>query len=137
MVEIWQADAQGIYNHPADPRHAQADPHFHGFGRSGTADGGRFWFKTIKPGPVPWDEERHQAPHITVIIFARGLLVHTMTRLYFPDESANAQDPILNNIEDPERRQTLIATRDDTEGTPTYRFDIHLQGAQETVFFEL
>lgn len=136
LVEIWQADAQGIYNHPADPRREQADPHFQGFGRCGSDDDGNFSFKTIKPGPVPFNSERDQAPHLNVRVFSRGMLLHAVTRLYFSDEAANASDPVLNSIDDRERRKTLIAIRDDSEGTPTYRFDIHLQGERETVFFE-
>src|SRR6187402_3275676 len=72
MIEIWQADAHGIFNHPADPRHKSADPFFRGFGRSETGRDGKFWFKTIKPGQVPWDELQAQAPHISVRVFARG-----------------------------------------------------------------
>jgi protocatechuate 3,4-dioxygenase alpha subunit len=135
MVEIWQADAQGIFNHPLDPRHQQADPFFRGFGRSGTVEGGKFWFKTIKPGSVPWDKWQHQAPHITIRVFARGMLIHAVTRLYFSDESANQTDPVLTSIEEPARRQTLIARREESEDLPCYRFDICLQGERETVFF--
>lgn len=135
LVEIWQADAQGIYNHPADPRRAQADQHFQGFGRSDTADAGSYRFKTIKPGPVPADDEPVQAPHINVRVFARGMLVHVVTRLYFSDEEANENDPVLNTVA-AERRSTLIAEREESEDLPRYRFDIHLQGEQETVFFD-
>lgn len=135
LVEIWQADAQGIFDHPADPRREQADEHFRGFGRSDTAGDGTFWFKTVKPGPVPWDEETMQAPHINVCVFARGMLIHAVTRLYFSDESANERDPVLSAV-DAERRPTLIARRVESEDLPTYRLDIHLQGEQETVFFD-
>jgi protocatechuate 3,4-dioxygenase alpha subunit len=135
LVEIWQADAQGIYRHPADPRHAKADPHFVGFGRSDTVDDGQFWFKTIKPGCVPWDDQQDQAPHIDVRVFARGMLTHAITRLYFSDESANEADPVLNLIEDPLRWQTLIASLLESEDLPTYCFNIVLQGDLETVFF--
>jgi protocatechuate 3,4-dioxygenase, alpha subunit len=134
MVEIWQADAGGVFNHPADPRKAQADPFFRGFGRSATDKEGKFWFKTVKPGPVPWNDQQNQAPHLNVRLFARGMLIHALTRLYFSDESANQTDPVLNSV-DPERRQTLIATREDSEDLPCYCFDIHLQGERETVFF--
>jgi protocatechuate 3,4-dioxygenase, alpha subunit len=136
LVEVWQADAQGIYNHPADPRHGQADPHFRGFGRCSTDDEGNFSFKTIKPGSVAWDDQQQQAPHLSVRVFARGMLLHALTRLYFSDESSNQADPVLNSIADPERRQTLIALGHDLDGTPAYRFDIHLQGERETTFFE-
>lgn len=134
LVEIWQADAQGIYNHPADPQHEKADKSFRGFGRSATTEDGNFLFKTIKPGVVAWDDQQDQARHANVRVFARGMLIHAVTRLYFSDESANQTDPVLNSV-DPERRQTLIAKREKSEDLPTYRFDIHLQGERETVFF--
>jgi protocatechuate 3,4-dioxygenase alpha subunit len=133
LVEIWQADAYGFFNHPADPNQAKADRYFHGFGRSGTVEGGRFWFKTIKPGPIPGPDQ--QAPHVNVRVFARGMLIHAVTRLYFSDESANEHDPVLNSV-NPKRRQTLIAVRQESEDLPTYRFDIHLQSERETVFFD-
>lgn len=136
LLEIWQADANGCYNHPDDPRHAQADPHFRGFGRADTVDDGKFAIQTIKPGPVPFDGERVQAPHINVRIFSRGLLTHAYTRIYFSDEEeANAADPVLNLV-DPERRHTLIARRQEQGGAPVYVFDIKLQGRDETVFFD-
>ncbi len=135
LLEIWQADAQGFFNHPADPHNNQADRHFHGFGRTGTVNAGRFEFKTVKPGPVSGRDGQLQPPYINVRIFSRGMLIHTYTRLYFSDENANANDTILNSIR-PDRRGTLIATCEETNDLPTYRFDIHLQGEQETVFFE-
>jgi protocatechuate 3,4-dioxygenase alpha subunit len=134
LVEIWQADAQGIFNHPADPRHAAADPHFRGFGRSQTP-GGRYHFQTVKPGPVPWDEQQEQAPHLLVRLFARGMLTHATTRLYFSDEADNAHDPVLQSV-DPGRRQALIAMLDPHKLPPTYRLDFQLQGAEETPFFD-
>jgi len=134
MLEIWQADAAGIYRHPADPRHTQADPHFTGFGRCGTANAGRFSFKTIKPGGVAWDTEQSQAPHISVRLFSRGIITHAVTRLYFPDELSNASDPVLSTL-DPRRRRTLIASREETAELPTYAFNIVLQGELETAFF--
>lgn len=135
MIEIWQADSQGIFNHPADLRCAQADPNFRHFGRCNTLNAGQFLFRTVKPGCVPFDSSQMQAPHINVRVFARGMLVHAVTRLYFPDESANHTDPILNSI-DLDRRETLIAQRDGTKGESIYRFDIVLQGSNETVFFD-
>ena len=97
MVEIWQADAEGHFNHPADPNHTQADPNFKGFGRADTVKAGAFTFKTIKPGIVNYDEQP-QAPHINVRVFARGMLIHAYTRLYFSDEAAaNRDDPILES----------------------------------------
>lgn len=135
MIEIWQADAQGYFNHPADPQHAKADKKFRGFGRADTVDAGNFLFKTVKPGPVAWDDEQNQAPHVNVRVFSRGMLIHAYTRLYFSDESGNETDPLLNSIDDPQRRQTLIATLEKSDDLPTYRFDIILQGDGETVFF--
>lgn len=133
MIEIWQADAQGIYSHHQDPRHEQADPAFRGFGRAENRDGGVFTFHTIKPGRVPAPQGGEQSPHINVRVFARGMLVHAITRLYFSDED-NMSDPILQLV-DPDRRKTLIATWEAGHGLPTYRFDIVLQGEGETVFF--
>ena len=130
LVEIWQADANGIFNHSSDPLREQADPHFRGFGRSETSRAGVFTFETIKPGGRDGN-----APYINVHVFARGMLLHTMTRIYFEDEAANAADPVLSSI-DIGRRQTLIASREESDGIPTYRFDIHLQGENETVFFD-
>jgi protocatechuate 3,4-dioxygenase alpha subunit len=136
MVEIWQADAAGIFNHPDDPRHGDVDKHFRGFGRAGTSNREReYRFKTVKPGPVPGPDGSMQAPHVNLRVFARGVLVHLITRAYFSDESANARDPLLCCITDPERRQTLIAVREAVQDAPTYRLDIHLQGDRETIFF--
>lgn len=129
MVEIWQPDANGIYNHPADPLHEQADPHFRGFGRAENWEEGVYEFQTIKPG-----SRDGQAPYINVHVFARGMLIHAMTRIYFADEPANTADPILNSI-DSARRDTLIASLEESSDIPTYRFDIHMQGDQETAFF--
>lgn len=132
MIEIWQADAQGRYAHPADPRGSNAD--FRGFGRFGTGTDpqNRFIFETVKPGLVG----DGQAPHINVIVFMRGMLVHAFTRLYFSDEvSANAADPALSSVP-ADRRGTLIAERHDGPTGTVYRFDIRMQGDSETVFFD-
>jgi protocatechuate 3,4-dioxygenase alpha subunit len=130
MIEIWQPDANGIFNHEADPQQAQADPHFHGFGRAENRSGGVYEFHTIKPGGRDGD-----APFINVYVFARGILRHALTRIYFADEPANANDPVLAEI-DAGRRPTLIATPENGGDPTVYRFDIHLQGERETVFFE-
>jgi protocatechuate 3,4-dioxygenase, alpha subunit len=132
MIELWQADEQGRYAHPADPRSSNAA--FKGFGRTGTGTDpqSRFIFETIKPGSV----DGAQAPHINVIVFARGMLLHAFTRLYFSDEAAaNARDAVLASVPE-NRRHTLMAKRDD-KAPALYRFDIHLQGAEETVFFDV
>ncbi|MEZ4608112.1 MAG: protocatechuate 3,4-dioxygenase subunit alpha, partial [Deinococcales bacterium] len=103
MLEIWQPDSQGIFNHPQDPRHAQADPHFNGFGRSDTRHDGGYLFHTIKPGAI----SPELAPYINVRLFSRGLLIHAISRFYFADETSNAHDPLLNSL-DATRRNTLI-----------------------------
>jgi protocatechuate 3,4-dioxygenase, alpha subunit len=133
MVEIWQANRVGRYNHPADGREdVPLDEGFSGFGRTGTDANGAFSFLTVKPGPVPGPDGKAQAPHVMVSVFARGLLKSLMTRIYFPDEEeANAVDPVLSSIEDREFRETLIA-RD--EGG-VLRFDVYLQGENQTAFF--
>jgi protocatechuate 3,4-dioxygenase alpha subunit len=136
MVEIWQANALGRYNHPADQGTAALDATFLGSGRSGTDEEGSYWFETIIPGRVPFDRERLQAPHICITIFSRGLLNHLATRMYFEDEPANAKDPILQYVPE-ERRSTLLAKREEREGNVIYRFDIIMQGVGETVFFNL
>jgi protocatechuate 3,4-dioxygenase, alpha subunit len=125
MIEIWQADAAGAY-----PRSGSS---FRGFGRSGTDAEGLFRFVTVKPGATPGPDGRLQAPHLNVTVFARGLLRHLVTRMYFPDEEeGNASDPILNLIEDPAVRSTLVAR---TREGGVLQFDIRLQGEGETVFF--
>ncbi len=133
MIEIWQADPQGRYAHPADPRGGNIA--FKGFGRCGTGTDpeNRFIFDSVKPGAV----DEAQAPHVNVIVFMRGLLSHLYTRIYFADEAdANAKDPVLQSVP-AERRDTLIAAREESGGTVVYRFDIHMQGDRETVFFDV
>ena len=136
LLEIWQADANGFYDHPDDPHRENADPNFRGFGRADTVADGLFTFRTIKPGPVPFDSRRLQAPHINVRIFSRGMLTHAYTRFYFSDEvEANENDQILN-IVDPDRRHTLILQLQPDSDPPVYVLDIKLQGKDETVFFD-
>ncbi len=138
LVEIWQADADGLYNSPEEKR-GKADPHFVGWGRQPT-DGstGEYRFETVKPGRVPYKDGRLMAPHITVWIVARGINIGLHTRLYFGDEAAaNAECPVLARIEHKVRLATLIAARGEENGMPTYTFDIHLQGDKETVFFDI
>jgi protocatechuate 3,4-dioxygenase, alpha subunit len=133
MLEVWQADGQGRYAHPADGR-ALSSNSFRGFGRVATDADGGFFVATIKPGQVPGPGGRLQAPHINVGLFARGLLKRLFTRIYFADEPANAADPILALVP-AERRATLMA-RPDPAQPRLWRFDINLQGRNETVFFE-
>ncbi|WP_208246741.1 protocatechuate 3,4-dioxygenase subunit alpha (plasmid) [Rhizobium sp. T1470] len=134
VIEIWQADSAGLYDSPSDMR-GTADPNFSGWGRCATrADDGVFVFDTIKPGRVPFKDGRKMAPHITFWIVARGINIGLHTRMYFPEETeANKTDPLLMRIEQKERVDTLIATR---EGS-TYTFDIRLQGDRETVFLDI
>ena len=136
LVEIWQANAHGRYRHPLDAGPAPLDPHFSGFGRCPTDSSGGFSFETTKPGAVADSEGRVQAPHVNVTVFARGMLVHAFTRMYFSDEARNADDAVLRSV-DPARRATLIGERDDLDGRALYRWDIRLQGDRETVFFDL
>lgn len=179
LIETWQADPDGGFAHPDDPRGTgiprqaaapddrvastgrgagsagsaagrSADPAsggagaagwslghgpgFRGLGRCPTDADGRYWILTLKPGPVPAPGGGQQAPHIDVSVLARGMLNRLVTRIYFPDEAAaNAADPILSTIDEPEQRATLIAVAEDGG----LRFDIHLQGADETVFFDV
>jgi protocatechuate 3,4-dioxygenase alpha subunit len=134
MLEIWQADAQGRFANPRDTR-ALPNATFKGVGRCGTGAKGEFSFDTIKPGAVPDPDGKPQAPHVLLAVFARGMLLHLYTRIYFDDEAEkNAADPILALVP-AERRTTLIARRE--AGSATYRFDIHLQGDDETVFFDV
>jgi protocatechuate 3,4-dioxygenase alpha subunit len=133
LLEIWQADANGEY--ASEVRKAgTADGHFGGFGRVPTDANGRFRFTTIKPGPVLDSDGVPQAPHLSVSLFMRGLLLRLVTRMYFPDER-NKQDSLLNMVE-PERRATLVAQAD-AASRSVLRWNIILQGDQETVFFEI
>lgn len=133
LVETWQADAQGRYRHPDDGRPQPADPAFNGYGWAHTRADGGFTFETIKPGPVPGPDGDDQAPHILLSVMARGILTRFITRIYFEDEAANAQDPILAIVPE-NRRHTLMARR---TGEAQYQFTIVMQGPEETVFFDL
>jgi protocatechuate 3,4-dioxygenase alpha subunit len=135
MVEIWQPDAAGLFASANETR-GDADPNFTGWGRSpGDMETGEFVFETVKPGAVPYPDGRMQAPHITAWIVARGINIGLHTRIYFEDEpEANAADPVLTRIEHQSRLPTLLARR---EAPGVYRFDIHLQGPRETVFFDV
>ncbi|TCB73572.1 protocatechuate 3,4-dioxygenase subunit alpha [Acinetobacter sp. ANC 3781] len=139
LIEIWQADANGVYPSAADIQGKAVDPNFLGWGRTGADFETGFWsFNTIKPGAVPGRKGTTQAPHIALIIFARGINIGLNTRVYFEDEAeANAQDPVLKGIEWAPRRQTLIAKREVRDGEVVYRFDIRVQGEDETVFLDI
>jgi protocatechuate 3,4-dioxygenase alpha subunit len=136
MIEIWQANSHGRYNHPLDEQDKPLDPEFRGHGRSSTDSEGNYRFDTIKPGSVPGPGNKTQAPHINVIVFARGMLSHAFTRIYFEDEALNRDDPVLTSIEDEAHRNTLVARREEADGAIIYRFDIHFQGENETAFFD-
>jgi len=139
LVELWQANAAGKYNRPADRQQKPIDPAFRGWGRAcSDFESGIFTFETIKPGVVEGRGARPMAPHVNLWIVARGINIGLNTRMYFSDEeAANAADPVLNLIEWEVRRQTLIGQREDRGGKRVYRFDIHLQGPLETVFFDI
>ena len=133
VIEIWQADGAGRYDH-ATRQSVRSNTAFRGFGRAPTDANGRFRFDTVKPGAVTDPAGGKQAPHIVANVFARGVLKQMVTRIYFSDEAASTSDPVLALVPE-NRRATLIAQRDDA-GQAVYRFDIHLQGEHETVFFE-
>jgi protocatechuate 3,4-dioxygenase, alpha subunit len=133
LVETWQADPDGRFAHPDDPS-GPATSGFRGFGRCLTDAEGRWAIRTIKPGPLPVPGGGVEAPHLNLSVFARGLLNRLVTRVYFPDEAgANAADPLLASIADPAVRARLVAVADG-DGL---RFDIHLQGTQETPFLAI
>jgi protocatechuate 3,4-dioxygenase alpha subunit len=134
LIEVWQANSQGRYNHPEDTQEKQIDPNFDGFGRAPTDEGGWFRFHTIKPGQVPGPGGALQAPHINISVLGRGILKRIATRAYFEGEAANDSDPILALVP-AERRGTLIAKREGDSAV--YRLDIILQGENETVFFDV
>lgn len=135
MVEIWQADSAGKFNHPGNAASRQADPACNGFGRVATDEDGICVFETIKPGRVPGNGNTLQAPHFNVSVFARGILKRLVTRTYFAEDPANAEDPILSLVP-PERRHTLMA-RPDADNPRDLHFDLQLSGRDETVFFDI
>ncbi|HEY0337081.1 MAG TPA: protocatechuate 3,4-dioxygenase subunit alpha [Burkholderiales bacterium] len=132
VIETWQANAHGKYAHPEDTREKLLEPAFKGFGRVMSDRQGAFRFSTIKPGRVPGPHGRLQAPHLVVLVFMRGLLKHLVTRIYFPEEPANAEDPILTLVA-ADRRSTLIARK---AGDGVLEWNVVLQGENETVFFD-
>lgn len=139
LIELWQANAHGRYNHPEDRQTEKAlDPDFRGWGRAGTDfETGLYRFETIKPGPVAGRSGRVQAPHVSLWIVSRGINIGLQTRMYFADEAAaNDADPVLGGIDMKVRRQTLIAPRSQRGDEIVYTFDIVLQGDNETVFFD-
>jgi protocatechuate 3,4-dioxygenase, alpha subunit len=133
LIEIWQADASGRYHHPDDERGSPGDGGFDGFGRTPTDAGGQYTFTTIKPGGVPAPDGRVQARHVLFSILGRGILTRFVTRMYFEDDESTTDDPILECVP-AARRGTLVARR---VGEGRYRFDLVLQGPDETVFFDV
>ena len=134
VLEIWQANAYGKYAHAEDTQAKRLDPGFLGHGRIPTDNDGCFEFTTIKPGSVSAPDGRPQAPHLLVGVMMRGLLRRLTTRIYFPDETLNERDEILQLVE-PARRKTLLLTAD-ADHAGHFRWDIHMQGEAETVFFD-
>jgi len=134
VIEIWQANALGKYAHPEDAQDKPVEAGFRGFGRCLTDAKGGYRFTTIKPGRVPGPGGAEQAPHIVVTVFMRGLLKHLITRVYFPDEAANAEDPVLKLVP-ADRRATLIARRSPSDKA-ALEWNVILQGQDETVFFD-
>lgn len=144
MLETWQANSRGKYAHPEDWQDQQTTAGFTGFGRVITRNDGTFRIETIRPGAVPWPGTdpargpggRKQAPHLVVSVFARGVLKHLVTRVYFADDPRTARDPVLLRIKDAARRATLLAQPEAGQGG-AYRWDVVLQGPGETVFFDV
>jgi protocatechuate 3,4-dioxygenase alpha subunit len=134
VLEIWQADTAGNFPHPESPQPSD-NSNFTGFGRVATNDAGEFHFTTIKPGSTPGPNNYPQAPHLSINLFMRGLLKHLVTRIYFPDDPLHSTDFALNLIE-PNRRGTLIA-KSSSSNPASLGWNIHLQGPNETIFFDL
>ena len=135
IIELWQADASGIYDHPDDKQQHAADATFCGFGRMATDQTGTCVFETIRPGKVAGQGDTRQAPHINVVVLARGMLLPLFTRVYFAGESSNKDDAALLKVPE-DRRGTLLA-QPDAHQPGTWNFEIHLCGDHETVFFDL
>ena len=134
MLEVWQADSEGRFRSGDE----KWNDGFSGFGRVGTDDVGHFAFNTVMPGRVPGPDGELQAPHLTLVVYMRGLLLHAFTRIYFDDQAAaNAEDPILKLVPE-DRRPTIIARKRQAQGNAVvYHFDVQMQGDDETVFFDL
>ena len=134
MIELWQADAAGKYDHPADTQNRTPDPAFRGFGRLATDDQGLCVFETVKPGQVPGLRRQLQAPHINVSVYAPGLLRRVVTRIYFEGDPANEPDEIMRLV--PEDRRASMMARPGVE-SGQWGFELHLTGPCETVFFDV
>ncbi len=132
VIETWQANSYGKYAHPDDAQEKLLEENFKGFGRVLTDAQGGFRLTTVKPGKVAGPDGKEQAPHITVVIFMRGLLKQLMTRIYFADEATNASDAVLSRVP-MARRATLMAAK---SADGSLQWNVHLQGPNETVFFD-
>jgi len=135
MIEIWQANSEGKYNHPDDTQQKTVDTGFLGFGRMGTAENGTCEFETVRPGRVPGAGNATQAPHLNVAVFGRGMLRQLYTRIYFAGDPANQEDPVLALV--PVDRQDTLMAHPDAAHPGGWRFDMRLQGEGETVFFDV
>jgi protocatechuate 3,4-dioxygenase alpha subunit len=136
LIEIWQANSRGRYNHPLDLSQPSGEPGFLGFGRAASDETGAYVFHSIKPGRVPGPWGSMQAPHLNVIVAARGLARHAFTRIYFEGDEL-LEDPVLSRVPAARRHTLLARSLGERHGVSSFRFDIHLQGESETVFFEL
>jgi protocatechuate 3,4-dioxygenase alpha subunit len=137
LLELWQADGEGRYSHPLDAAGGASGSGFHGFGRAATDTRGAYGFETIKPGRVRWSGGGTQAPHLNLIIGARGMMRHAFTRVYFAGDNGLDADPVLSRVPEA-RRRTLLARPDgERDGVLLFEFDVRLQGEDETVFFEI
>ena len=135
FLEIWCANRDGNYPSPQTPGQPENSALANGFARIPTNDSGEFQFTTIKPGLIAGRDSEMQAPHLVVSIFMRGLLKPLFSRIYFPNDSANHTDPVLSRIE--KHRQPTVIARP-SEGDPnTLEWTVHLQGENETVFFDI
>jgi protocatechuate 3,4-dioxygenase alpha subunit len=135
LVEIWQANADGKYNHPADRQSKPLDASFRGFGRQTTDENGFCEFETIKPGRVPGPRGAMQAPHLEVGVFTRGVLKILATRIYFANDPANGECPVLARV--PKSRRATLLAQPVADRPGTWRHEIHLSGPKETVFFDV
>lgn len=136
ILEIWQADAAGVFRHPLDPRRSDADPGFGGWGRSRTDKDGRYEFRTVIPGPSREQDGVLRCPHINLMVLAIGLTHRLVTTIFFADAPEAVNDPVLNCVSDPAARRRLFAVSErSSNGLPAYRFDIVLRGENETPFF--
>ena len=138
VLEIWQADANGVFRHPLDRRSPQADPGFFGWGRARSDKDGRYRFRTVRPGASREESGVLRCPHINLMVLAIGLTRRLVTTVFFGDAPDAVKDPVLQCVPDGAARRRLFAVRDeslDAGGIPAYRFDIVLRGENETPFF--